>query len=253
LGRVRRADLPRRHDAPPPGDPGGRAPAAGGGGGSPAGAGSGCGGGGAEGRGAGGGGGWRRRPWRGRAAEAAVPDGPAQQDPHGAGRARPADAAVGRRRAGVLRAAGPPGVRQGQQDRQLAPHPVQAGHRPPPRRRRSAGGGDGERGGELLERLLFRGPEGGRGGGGEGKKQRCRSLWASGGAHGRARRRRGRLDHVGRRSGGAAAATAADGRVGVLLPVLPAARGDDEMQQRRSAKVISCMVCEHIRSKLCKA
>jgi hypothetical protein len=30
----------------------------------------------------------------------------------------------------------------------------------------------------------------------------------------------------------------------VLLPVLPAARGVDEMQ-RRNAKVISCMLCKH--------
>jgi hypothetical protein len=33
-------------------------------------------------------------------------------------------------------------------------------------------------------------------------------------------------------------------RAGVLLPVLLAARGVDEMQ-RRNAKVISCMLCKH--------
>jgi hypothetical protein len=56
-----------------------------------------------------------------------------------AGRPRQPDAALGRGRARVLGDAGPPRVRQGQQDPELAPRPVQAVHRPPRRRRRPGG------------------------------------------------------------------------------------------------------------------
>jgi hypothetical protein len=48
---------------------------------------------------------------QGPSTEAPVPDGPAQQDPDDAGRARPPDAAVPRRRPGLLRSAGPARLR----------------------------------------------------------------------------------------------------------------------------------------------
>ena len=102
-----------------------------------------------------------------------------------AGPPRPPDAALGRGRARVLGAAGPPRVRQGQQDPELAPRPVQAAHRLPRRRRRPGGcshwrttdAGEGERGGEQLKHLLFDGLEVGASHG-EGKKQRrWRRFW----------------------------------------------------------------------------
>ncbi|KAL5648034.1 hypothetical protein ACJX0J_042389, partial [Zea mays] len=59
----------------------------------------------------------------------------------------------------VLRAAGPPRVRQGQQDPGLAPRPVQADHQPPRRCRRPGGCSHwrktGADEGEQLKHLLF--------------------------------------------------------------------------------------------------
>jgi hypothetical protein len=161
-----------------------------------------------------------------------------------AGPPRPPDAALGRGRARVLGAAGPPRVRQGQQDPELAPRPVQAAHRLPRRRRRPGGCShwrttdtdEGERAGEQLKHLLFDRLEVGASHG----KERSRGIdngfdWPPPLIEEDSCGELGWIKHLRESS---------SRRAGVLLPVLLAARGVDEMQ-RRNAKVISCMLCKH--------